>query len=234
MTKTIKIINSLLIGLLLIGCSNNKAIAEFERILGKENSETLTYLVQDFENDFLADEYPNLETDKSYERFLEELIDGNGRVWQEISNESRERFAKSTLKYEIYSVPDSVWIERDTSKLKLSYSNIPMLKTKLKVLMPDGTFEYSFSESSFNYKEPINEDSIIKQHMNYVNVNYVGSYVRALNSIPNKSRFLVNYLDIRDAAGIISPVIIANRMFDSKVDFNDYFIRRLIVTEIVY
>ncbi|GER61028.1 hypothetical protein ULMA_31360 [Patiriisocius marinus] len=234
MTKTIKIINSLLIGFLLIGCANNKTITEFERILGKENSKTLTYLVQDFENDFLADEYPNLATDESYERFLEELIDGNGRVWQEISNESRERFAKSTLKYEIYSVPDSVWIERDTNKLELSYSNIPMVKTRLKVLIPDGTFEYNFSESSFNYKEPIDEDSIIKQYMNYVNVNYVGSYVRALNSIPNKSRFLVNYLNIRDAAGIISPVIIASRMLDSKVDFNDYFIRRLIVTEIAY
>ncbi len=229
-----KIINLLLIGFLTMSCSNQKSIAEFENVLGKENSETLTYLVQDFENDFLKSQFPNLETDKAYEQFLKELIDGNGRVWKDISQESRKLFANSTLKYEIYSVPDSVWIEKDKNKLTLSNSDIPMIKTKRKYLLPNGTFDYSISESSFRYQEPVSEDSIIEQHMNFVDVNYVGSYIRALNSIPNKSQFLKKYLDIRDAAGIVSPVIIANRMLESKVNFNDYFIRRLIVTEIAY
>ncbi len=67
-----------------------------------------------------------------------------------------------------------------------------------------------------------------------MDINYVGSYTRALNSIENKSRFLIGYLDMRDAAGTIDPRLIAYRMLDNKVDLNDYFIKRLIVTEIVY
>lgn len=100
--------------------------------------------------------------------------------------------------------------------------------------MPDGTFVFSISESSFNYKEPISEDSIIRVRKNWVDINYVGSYTRAMNSISKKSRFLEDYLSVRDASGIIDPFIVANQMLDYDVDVNDYFIKRLIITEIVY
>ena len=131
-------------------------------------------------------------------------------------------------------MPDSIWIERDPEKLKLGISEVPMIKIKRKYLMPDGTFGFSTSESSFRYKEPIDEDSIIDSRKNWVDINYVGSYSRALNSVKSKSRFLTEYLDIREAAGTIDPMIIANRMLESKVDIDDYFIKRLIITEIVY
>ena len=39
---------------------------------------------------------------------------------------------------------------------------------------------------------------------------------------------------MREAAGPIDTRIIAEQMLESKVDFNDYFIKRLIITEIVY
>ena len=215
-------------------CSNEKDIAEFEKILGKENSETLTYLVNDFESDFLKRQYPNLDTKSAYKQFLTELSKGETEYWKEISKSSREYLKESDLRLEIYSVPDSIWIERDPKKLTLSYSDVPMLKIKRKYLMPDGTFGYSTSESSFRYKEPIDEDSIIESRKNWIDVNYVGSYTRALNSISNKSRYLIGYLDIREAAGTIDPFIIAKQMLESKVDLNDYFIKRLIITEIVY
>jgi hypothetical protein len=229
-----KFINLIIILLLTFSCSNEKDIAEFEKVLGKENSETLTFLVNDFESDFLKRQYPNLDTEKAYKQFLTELSKGQTEYWKKISESNREYLKKSNLMLEIYSVPDSIWIERDPKKLTLSSNNIPMLKIKRKYLMPDGTFDYSTSESSFRYKEPIDEDSIIESRKNWVDINYVGSYSRALNSIPNKSRFLTGYLDIREAAGTIDPMLIANRMLESKVDIDDYFIKRLIITEIVY
>ena len=67
---------------------------------------------------------------------------------------------------------------------------VHMLQIKYKYIKPDGTFGYSLSESSFRYKEPINEDSIIESRKNWIELNYVGSYTRALNSISNKSQFL--------------------------------------------
>jgi len=229
-----KFINLIIILLLTFSCSNEKEIEEFEKVLGKENSETLTYLVNDFESDFLKRQYPNLDTKKAYKQFLTELSKGQTEYWKKISESSREYLEKSNLRLEIYSVPDSIWIEHDPEKLTLSFSDVPMLKIKRKYLMPDGTFGFSTSESSFRYKEPIDEDSIIESRKNWVDINYVGSYSRALNSISNKSRFLIGYLDIREAAGTIDPMLIANRMLESKVDIDDYFIKRLIITEIVY
>ena len=156
-----KHINLIILLLLTFSCSNEKDIVEFEKVLGKKNSETLTYLVKDFESDFLKRQYPSLDTKKAYKQFLTELSIGQTEYWKKISENSREFFEQSNLRLEIYSIPDSIWIERDPEKLTLSFSGVPMLKIKQKYLMPNGTFEYSTLESSFNYREPINEDSII-------------------------------------------------------------------------
>lgn len=227
-------IHLIIILLLTYSCSNKKEIEQFENILGKANSETLTYLVNDFESDFLKKQYPNLNTQNAYKKFLTELSKGETEYWKKISEKSKLYLEKSDLRLEIYTVPDSIWIERDSTKLTLSSRNIPMLKIKRKYLQPDGTFGYSTSESSFRYKEPINEDSIIDSRKNWHDINYVGSYTRALNAISIKSRFLIDYIDMRTVAGTIDPRIIANRMLESNVDLNDYFIKRLIITEIIY
>jgi len=232
--KKKRFIKVLLLLLLISSCSNEKDIGKFESILGEENSETLSYLLDDFESDFLKRQYPNLDTEKAYKQFLTELSKGQTQYWKKISKSSREYLEKSNLRLEVYSVPDSIWIERDPEKLTLSSSDVPMLKIKRKYLMPDGTFGFSISESSFLYKEKINEDSIIESRKKWVDINYVGSYTRALNSISNKSDFLTEYLDMRDAVGTIDPKLIADQMLETKVDLNDYFIKRLIVTEIMY
>ena len=225
----------ILILLLTFGCSNQKEITEFEKVLGKENSGTLTYLVNDFESDFLKREYPNLSTKKAYNQFLEELSYGETEYKQKISKNTKEYLEKSALRLEIYSVPDLIWIERDSVKLTFNKNNNPTLNIKRKYLMPDGTFRYETSVSSFQYKEPIDEDSvIIESRKNWTDINYDGRYSRALNAISNKSDFLTEYLKIRDASGKIDPRFIAERMLESKVDLNNYFIKRLILTEIVY
>ena len=228
-------INLIIILLLTFSCSNQKEITEFEKVLGKENSETLTYLVNDFESDFLKRQYPNIGTKKAYNQFLKELSKGQTEYLQKISKKSREYLEKSNLRLEIYSVLDSIWIERDPEKLTFNNNNNPTLIIKRKYLRPDGTFRYETEVSSFRYKEPRDEDSIIiESRKNWIDINYDGSYSRALNAISNKSHFLTEYLKIRDASGKIDPNMIAERMLESKVDLNDYFIKRLIITEIVY
>ncbi|RXJ51215.1 hypothetical protein [Gelidibacter gilvus] len=227
--------NLILISLLTFSCSNQKEITEFEKVLGKENSEILTYLVNDFESDFLKRQYPNISTKKAYNQFLKELSNGQTEYKPKISENSTEYLENSALRLEIYSVPDSIWIERDPEKLTFSNNNYPTLNIKRKYLMPDGTFRYGTSVSSFQYKEPIDDDSvIIESRKNWIDINYDGRYSRALNAISNKSDFLTEYLKIRDASGMIDPRFIAERMLESKVDLNNYFIKRLIITEIVY
>ncbi len=69
-----KYIKLFFILILIVSCSNKKRITEFENILGKENSETLTYLVSDFENDFLKRNYPNLDIEKAYRKKAERYL----------------------------------------------------------------------------------------------------------------------------------------------------------------
>ncbi|MBD0831252.1 hypothetical protein [Aestuariibaculum sediminum] len=228
-------INLIIILHLTLSCSNQKEITEFEKILGKENSATLTCLVNDFESDFLKRQYPNIGIKKAYNQFLAELSKGKTEYRQNISENSREYLKRSTLRLEIYSVPDSIWIESDPKKLTFYKNSDATLNIRRKHLKSDGTFRYETSVSDFRYKEPIDEDSIlVESRKNWSDINYDGSYSRALNAISNKSDFLTEYIKIRDAAGKINPDIFAERMLESKVDLNDYFIKRLIITEIVY
>ena len=229
-----KFINLIFIIYFILSCSSKKDITEFENILGKENSKTLTYLVNDFESDYLSRQYPNLNTQKAYRKFLTDVLKGKNEYWKQISKSSKKHFEKSNLRLEIYSIPDSIWIEPNPQELNSNYENIPMLKIKRKFLKPDGTFDYNISESFFRYKKSMNVDSIIESRKNWVHINYAGSYIKALNSISNKSQFLTEYLDMRDKAGRIDQRQIADKMLKNKVDLSDYFIKRLIITEIIY
>ncbi|PKV50279.1 hypothetical protein ATE84_2334 [Aquimarina sp. MAR_2010_214] len=205
---------------------------KFEKILGKENSETLDYLVSNFENDFLKNLYPNLELEQAYKRFLTELKDNKTDHWREISKKSKIRFQKSKLKLEIYSYPDSVWIEKDTAKLTLKSS--PMIKRRYKYLTEDGTFEYRNSESSFNYKKGANIDSIIELQKTWRDINYVGKFWKALKETGNDNDFIIKYLDMINVAGPIQPELMTREMLDFDIDYSDYLIKRIIVTEFAY
>ena len=224
-----KIFKIVIILLLLIGCSDNKnQTTEFDKILGKENSETLNLLVSEFENDFLKRQYPNLNTTSAYEKFVTEISEGKTEHLLEFSAKSRKLFNESTLRLEIYCVMDSTWIEKNPWNDKTL-----LVKGKTKCLNPDGTFENSSMEMPFNENE-ISRDSIQKKYMNFVESNYGGKYLKALNSIADKSDFLSSFAKNRTDFGIIVSELIAKQMLAHKVDFDDYYIKRLIVTELSY
>lgn len=228
-----KYIKLLLILILIISCSNEKRISEFENVLGEENSRTLTYLVTDFENDFLKRNYPNLNTKQAYHRFLTELENNTAGNWEKTSEQSRKRFDNSNLKLEIYSIPDSIWIEKNPEKMTLNYAG-PMMMIRRKSLKSDGTFDFRTSETSVNYSNSVNKDSIINSRKRYVDVNYLGKYRSALSSVSKHNKFIEKHLYMTELAGILDPRLVAAEMLDMNVDFSDYFIKRLIITEIVY
>lgn len=228
-----KILKLISILILFISCSDKREIFEFESELGKESSETLNYLVEDFEDDFLKRNYPNKSTEKAYEIFLTDIKNGNTQNFVEISQKTRNLFEKSSLRNDMYAIIDTVWIERNPDSLSIN-NGMPMIITKLKYLAFDGTFQEGSSESSFNYRESVDEDSIIKRHSKYLRLNHIGKYRTSLKLIADKNKFIENYLDITEEAGIIDPIIIAFQMLESEVDLNNYFIKRLIVTEIAY
>lgn len=153
---------------------------------------------------------------------------------ENILQSGKAYFEKSNLKLEIYSVPDSIWTERNPKKTNLGFNGVPIFKIRQKYLSSDGTYQYNTSEFTFLNNKSIDEDSLIKSLKSQFDINYIGRYSRALYSISNKSDFLMEYLRIRESAGMINPQFIADRMLKSNVDLNDYFTKRLIITEIVY
>ncbi|MFD1062069.1 hypothetical protein ACFQ1Q_02325 [Winogradskyella litorisediminis] len=135
-----KILKTIIILLLFVSCSNKEQIAEFEKILGKENSETLTSMVYDFENGFLKTKYPNLTSEQAYERLLTEMRDSKSQSWNKLPKFDKSLFEKSQLKYEIYSYVDSVWIETNED---------PKIVRQYKYLDDEGTFRKRKSWTSY-------------------------------------------------------------------------------------
>ena len=230
-----KFIKIFLILFLIIGCSNQKKIAEFENILGYEESNTLTYLVEDFENNYLKKIYPNKNINEAYHSFLTDLKKtGDFPSLDNISKESYQKFDDSNLKLQIYGKPDSIWIEKGKT---------PSLMIKWKFLTQNEKFVYQLTESSpvsyYSGSRRIflnknNSDSIIDFAKNHTKVHPDGSYIKAIKSISGESRFIKEYCNYRDTFGDTNPSIFVNRLLDMKPDFNDYFIKRTIIIELVY
>ena len=221
-----KFIKIFLILLLISSCSNQKKITEFENILGYEESKTLTYLVEDFENNYLKKIYPNLKINKAYHSFLTDLEKNGGIPNPEnISKENYEKYKNSKLRLQIYGKPDSIWIEK---------GKIPTLKIKWKFLTKNEKFEFSLSESSPITLSNDNSDSIITRAKNRTEINHYGSYNEALKTTAEELKFIKEYIEHRDTFGDTNPSIFVNRLLTLKPNFTNYFIKRIIVLELIY
>ena len=228
-----KLVIIFILSSLLWNCSSQKDenIIVFEYILGKENTKTLDHIVSDFENDFLKNTYPDSSISEAYEIFLIDLKNENTSHFKKISSKTRSIFEKSQLRLEIYDYPDSVWIERDTSKMSIDNRG-GVVKKRYKHVNENGVNEYSTSEGSINYFN-ISDDSIISIEKRIVQHNNIGKYMMALYIIKDSSLFLKEFYD-RKEYGFIRPKILSAVMLSSDLDFKDPIIRRLIVLELAY
>ncbi|XMO86648.1 hypothetical protein AAFN75_17825 [Algibacter sp. AS12] len=240
-----KFIKTFILFILIISCSDKKTennTSEFDKVLGKENIETLDFLVSDFENDFLKRQYPNLDSENAYRQFLTELRDEKTENWKSISEKARNKFKSSDLRLEMYEFPDSVWIieNSDFDKIEsdsLEYIKhpVPYIKSRYKYTNPDGTIEYSYSRGNSSELTPnSNFDSIINREMNTPNFNYIGKYLRALESIKDKGEFHKEFYETKKNAGFLFPESTARVMLNYEIDLNDKLNRKIIVLELAY
>jgi hypothetical protein len=198
---------------------------EFEKTLGKENVETLNSLIENFETKTLKNKYPNLKTENAYKEFLKDILKYNYSLLE------NKIFPESKLKLNIYCVSDSTWVEeRELSSGKKS----EMIKTKYKCLNPNGKVIYS---SSISYC--CNEKSKTLKHVENqkedVQINFNSIYLKALEEIPNKSKFVEYYLEnIKMTADPIHPFWMSQYILKNDIDINDYFTKRLIFINMFY
>jgi hypothetical protein len=206
---------------------------EFEKTLGKENVETLNSLIRDFETKTLKNEYPNLNTENAYKEFLKDILKYNYSILE------NEIFPESKLKMHIYCVPDSTWIEEKEllarkkgemikTKHKIEY------KTKYKCLNPEEKVIYSSKGYSYNSKK-WKTLKLVENQKGDVQINVNSIYLKALEEIPNKSKFVEYYLkNIKLIGDPIHPFLMSNYIFKNNVDINDYFTKRLIFINMFY
>ncbi len=221
-----KVLKTIIFTLLIFSCSNKSRITEFENILGKENSDTLDWLVTDFETNYLQKKYSNSTLEKAYIKYLTEIESDSYGNWERPSNESVKKFNDSKLKELVYGIPDSIWVVPIPSNYRTEY------RIRRKYLNLKGKYDTGTSEVSISKVH--DEDSLIATLKNHYDINHFGRYREALRSVSKKEKFVEKYLEMTQAAGILDQRGIAYEMLISDLDFDNYFIKRLIITEIVH
>ena len=235
-----RFIKLIIISLLTFSCSSDKNTTEFEKILGKENSETLTLLVNDFENDFLKKQYPNSKLNESYRKFLIDYKNGSLENWVSLPKKITDKFNSSDLKKEMYYHPDSVWILPNSSYDKVEEDSLifldvnrPYIKLRRKDLMFSSPEKlvYEYQRHYIKIDSTTDKDSLIDKIMNLKYVNfYNGKYIHAVNHIRKFGGFFERFSDLKNVNNDKKEF---SELVLEKADLNDELIRKLIVLELV-
>jgi len=235
-----KQINLIIILFLVFSCSNEKELSKFEKTLGLENSNTLDFLVREFENNFLKKQYSKSNLNESYKQFLIDFKNENSKNWKPIPKKIFEVFSTSNLKKEMYYHPDSVWILPNSSYDKIEEDSIvfidvnyPYIKLKKKDLMfskPD-KIVYQYDRHYINIDSTINKDSLINRIMNlrYTNF-YNGKYIQAIHNLHQFGGFFERFSDLKSTTN--NKKILCDLILE-KGDLSNKLVRKLIVLEFV-
>jgi hypothetical protein len=219
----------LIASLVLLGCNNKvdqATIDKFESILGENNSKALSDLVLTFENE-IQSKYETESVEEAYKLYLNDVINSHEMTSSKWLTHLHQRDSifnryQCDLSAEIWMKPDSIWIDSN-------WTNIAYYVTRA------DNFEYDTIISQHPiYTSVDNIDSLILGSKKLIEFNHFGKYIKAFKEIENANKFTKWYVQIKVAAGIMSPHITADVMLEDKADFNDYIIKRIIVIETYY
>lgn len=223
-----KVIYILTLLITITSCSDKQDKKNFVMILGEENVETLDYLVESFENEYLKITYPEKDIESAYNVFIEQILKG-AINYDDISKKlkkSMELYSNSRLLYEKLKLVDSVWV-LDSLNDKIT------LKMRYKFIDSTSQFNYSYDKKEWSLKSE-SLDSIFYKSSHTVRSNYQGKYLKAIKVLKNRSLFFKRYNNIIDAVGSSDYLLTADLMKRRNVDYNDYFIKRVVVLDLVY
>jgi hypothetical protein len=208
----------LVVFIVLVGCKERTTeteINKFEKELGLEVADGLTKVVVYFDN-LLLNKYPDLALEKAYEKHLEfimeaEVLSINEWLQAQFRKDSIFNLYSNNLIEEIWIQPDSVWV-RDSKLLKV--------------------YRGKSSASEREIRDRIkNYDSLVYFEQNVETFNIRGKYLGAFQKIAESNEIAEWYYDMKYHAGSISPHITAQTFLNSRVDLDDYLVKRIILIE---
>lgn len=233
---------------LFLSCSVNEkdvAIVNFEKKLGPESVETLNMLIADFETNYLKKYYKEVTIDEAYLLFLKDISKGDS-VKPYNYQKMYQMFTKSKLFSDIYLKVDSVWIAKDKNSdlkddntTKLNYPNpYPKLITRYKHQnFAEYGYEYetqSFSTGDRSYFEKYSEEKIIQNGYRTWRYDNLGKYAMALYDLQNRGDVFKKYYEKRESSGGLVMSSLASGLLHDNANTSDYFIKRIIVLDILY
>jgi hypothetical protein len=226
------------ISILLFNCSNSNKdedLVLFESFLGEENTALIDTLLIDFQTSIFK-YYSNNSKEEAYKKFLIDIKNNsiNEKEWNLIvSEENWAKFKSSGLYNDIYKTTDSVWVEKDSTKIEF-YRNGNPLSKRLIYLNTNGEIEYDYTYSTLDPLN-INLDSLIIKEYKIVEYNELGKYHKALGSLIGKSDFISSLYDIKDNFGIQPANLIAEVLLNNdNFEFKNNLDRRIIMLELAY
>ncbi len=241
------IIIILTLGLLSQGCERklkNKDIQLFESNLSNENLATLNELVKEFDNYIEKRFQSENSLDSSYKQFLLMACRPYTFVEQKADSLSfqklKEIFKNSKLEKEIVLKPDTIALIEGNKSLLRIYKYTNRLKKTEEViqdtfLLPPNPKHVDLTKIDFN--------SFLEKRNQLRLFNVFGEYYQGLNSIENKSDFIKSYLENKSQVlnhtgrnrfnGFSSFNLMACGILNNNVDLTDYFVKRIIIIELL-
>ena len=243
--ETMKLNYIIVIGLLAISCSTpsqekNNNLKEFNEFLGQVKADALNSAVESFDQ-FLKTNFPDNESERTeaFLEYMQENLEPNS-TWNlptKINKKIISEFESSGLRKEIwiygyeeyepqYDIYEVFPLEEtDTSDIQ----NLGELD--LDVLIEEEIIPISNIDSA----EIARREKEMEERMrNSLHFNNNGQFLYGLAKFNLSDTTIQGYIDAKIVAGDISPVLIASGLLSQNIDFEEPFIKRILVTEFYY
>jgi len=214
----ISIILLFLIANIFVSCTERTTESEivtFENELGIEESQGLTNVVAHFERQLLK-RYPTSTLIEAYEKHLNCILNSDGlsiTQWipAQFKKDSIFSVYSNGLIKEIWIKPDSVWIA-DSLLFKQYRGNKNPTSRKIR-------------DRITNY------DSLVYYEQKTETFNSQGKYLNAIRVIRDSNEIAKWYYEMKSNAGTVSPHVTAQVLLNSRLELDDYLVKRIIIIE---
>lgn len=235
---------TIFIGLVLIGSSvfgqntTKNDIQGFNKFLGKEKANVLNAAVESFEQ-FLKKNYSEFDSQsmrtEAYLRQIENNFESDSSWIFSTSRNKKiiEDFETSGLRKEIW-----VYGYEDYEPKYDIYDLLTPGETDTTITHDTVELDLDLIEEEIIPLSNIDSVEIAKRkkemeekRRNSLHFNTHGEFLFALTKYTSGDTFMQEYADMKAYDGNISPVIIASGLLRQEINFNDPFMKRILVTE---
>lgn len=244
--RTMKPIHIIIFGLLAFSCSSwskekNNDLKGFNDFLGKEKASALNSAVESFDQ-FLRTNYSDFDNQSKRTKAFLEYVQANFEL-DSTWNLPTKRIQKIISDFETSGLRKEIWVygyedyqpqydiyeilhpeEKDTSNIQdLGELDLDFIEEEIIPLSNIDSAEIARHEKEMEER--------IKNSLHF---NNYGQFLYALAKHTLKDTTIQEYVNVKIIAGDISPVLIASGLLSQEIDFEDPFIKRILVTELYY